>query len=138
MCDFCVIIIYKKGGNALNKRISEIRKNNKLTQDEFAERIGLTKNFISLVETGNREPSDRTIKDICREFSVSERWLRTGEGQMMIKLDRNQEIASFTNDVMADMDESFRKRLFSALSKLNEKDWEVLEKIADELTESRD
>ena len=42
----------------------------------FAKKINLTKNYISLIETGNRVPSDRTISDICREFHVNEEWLR--------------------------------------------------------------
>lgn len=64
----------------MKTRIRQVRTDAKLNQDDFAARIGLSKNFVSLVETGGREPSDRTIKDICREFSVNETWLRTGEG----------------------------------------------------------
>lgn len=64
----------------MNKRIKKVRNKAGLNQEKFAERIGLTKNFISLIETGMRIPSDRTIKDICREFNVNEIWLRTGEG----------------------------------------------------------
>ncbi len=71
----------------MNKRILEIRKDAGKTQDVFAEKLGLTKNFISLIETGKREPSDRTIKDICREFNINEDWLRTGKGEMKKDID---------------------------------------------------
>ena len=70
----------------MNTRISSIRRSLNYKQDDFAEKLGLTKNFISLIETGKREPSDRTIKDICREFNVNEEWLRTGAGEMFIEI----------------------------------------------------
>lgn len=61
-------------------RIIHIRKNEGLSQEKFAERIGLSRNFINQVESGKKNVSDRTINDICREFSINEVWLRTGEG----------------------------------------------------------
>lgn len=59
-----------------------VRKQNKLNQEEFAERLNLSRNFINQVENGKRNLSDRTILDICREFNINEEWLRTGEGEM--------------------------------------------------------
>lgn len=66
----------------MNTRIRKIRKKYQLTQDAFANKLSLTRNYISLIEKGDRTPSDRTISDICREFNVNESWLRTGNGQM--------------------------------------------------------
>lgn len=71
-----------KGGTILNTRIRKIRKKYQLTQDAFANKLSLTRNYISLIEKGDRTPSDRTISDICREFNVNESWLRTGKGLM--------------------------------------------------------
>jgi len=68
----------------LNDRIKQVRKALNLTQTDFANRLNLTRNFIFLVEKGERQPSDRTISDICREFNVNEDWLRTGEGEPFI------------------------------------------------------
>ena len=64
----------------LKDRIRQARTGAGLTQPELAEKIGLTKNFVSLIENGQRSPSDRTISDISRVCLVSEEWLRTGEG----------------------------------------------------------
>ena len=69
----------------MNTRIKNVRKESGLTQDAFAERLSLTRNYISLMEKGDRVPSDRTISDICREFSISEKWLRYNEGDMKIE-----------------------------------------------------
>lgn len=115
----------------MNLRIKEIRKNANVNQDTFAEKIGLTKNFVSLIETGGRVPSDRTIKDICRIFSVNEEWLRNGTGEMYLPKTKEQELGDFIGDVMADLDESFRKRLVLALSKLTPEQWDLLEQIVD-------
>lgn len=118
----------------MKDRILEVRKRAKLTQDAFSERLNLSKNFVWMLEKGERVPSDRTVSDICREFNVNEEWLRTGKGEPTIKRTRNQEIQDFANDVMEEIDESFRKRFIRALSKLNESDWETIEKIALELS----
>lgn len=69
----------------MKDQVRALRKSLNLSQGEFAESIGLTKNYISLVETGKRSLADRTIRDICRIYSVNEHWLRTGEGEPYIK-----------------------------------------------------
>lgn len=63
----------------MNTRIKQIREYKGLSQAEFAEMLNLKRNSISLIEVGKRNPSDRTILDICNTFNVSEKWLRTGE-----------------------------------------------------------
>ena len=66
----------------MRDRIGKVRENEKKSQEEFGAILGVTKSTISLLETKKREPSDRLIRDICREFSISETWLRTGDGTM--------------------------------------------------------
>lgn len=63
-------------------RIALVRKDAGLNQEAFAERIGVTKSAISGYETGRREPTDQTIKSICREFGINETWMRSGVGEM--------------------------------------------------------
>ena len=64
----------------IGERIKEVRKNEKLTQQEFADRLNLKRNTVGSYEVNVVEPSDRTIKDICDKFGVREEWLRTGDG----------------------------------------------------------
>ena len=66
----------------LGERIKKVRREVDLTQQKFCERIGFKQNSISLIESGKRNISDQAIKSICREFNVSDVWLRTGEGDM--------------------------------------------------------
>ena len=66
----------------MNERIKKLRKALDLTQQEFASRIGSVQNTITGYETGRRVPSNQVLSLICREFNVSEEWLRTGIGEM--------------------------------------------------------
>lgn len=119
----------------MKDRIKEVRKSEKLTQQEFADRLGVKQNTVASYEMGRIGISDAVVTSICREFSVSDVWLRTGQGEMRKSLTRNQEISAFANELMEEVDDTFKKRLIIALSKLNEKDWETIEKIADALKE---
>lgn len=66
----------------IGKRIRQVRKTQDLTQQKFAEFLGMKQNTIATYEMGRANPSDPTIKSICREFGINEEWLRTGMGEM--------------------------------------------------------
>ena len=68
----------------MNERLKKLRKALDLTQQEFADRIGVKRNTIATYEIGRNTPLDAVIASICREFNVSETWLRTGEGEMFL------------------------------------------------------
>ena len=113
----------------LNERIAQTRKTSGLTQETFGARIGgLSRNYVWMLEKGERIPSDRTIADICREFDVSEEWLRTGTGPMFVEKTRDEELAEFFGHVLARDD--FKQRLLAALSRLDESEWSMLEQVA--------
>lgn len=65
-----------------NQRIRKLRRELDLTQQEFAERIGVSRANIGKYETGISEPSAAVLSLICREFDVREEWIRNGEGEM--------------------------------------------------------
>ena len=117
----------------INNRIKEIRKSLDMTQQTFGEKVGLSRNYIAMIEIGERVPSDRTLKDICREYSVNEYWLRTGNGEMFVEQSMEEEIAAFARKIINYGSESFQARFISALSKLDEPGWEVLKQIADNM-----
>lgn len=117
----------------IGERIRHLRKNElKMTQDDFASKIDISRSNIGNIEIGRIAVTERTIASICREFNVNEEWLRTGEGEMFVPLTKNQLITEFAADLVME-DNTFKKRLFEALAKLNESEWEVLEKLADSL-----
>lgn len=112
-------------------RIKLVRQKEGLTQEQFAGRIGLSRNFVAKIEIGNRVPSDRTIADICREFGVSETWLRTGVGDPYEVRTREEEMGDLLGSLMKDSPESFRSRLITALLRFDPdgSEWQVLENI---------
>lgn len=113
----------------MKDRIKKIRKELDLTQQEFADRIGIKRGGVANYEIGRNEPADSVISLICREFNVNEQWLRDGTGEMFIEQTRDEQIASFVGSIQASADDSFKKRFISMLSALDESEWEVLEKM---------
>lgn len=77
----------------MNYRLKELRVHLNLTQQEFADRIGVTRSNIAGYETGKRSPSDAAVSLICKEFGVNEIWLRTGGGEMFTKLSEDDEFS---------------------------------------------
>lgn len=67
----------------MKDRIRKLRRHLDMTQEEFAERIGVKRNTVAQYETGRNIPIDTVLFLICKEFNVNERWLRTGEGEMI-------------------------------------------------------
>lgn len=120
----------------MNERISLIRKESGLTQEEFGAKVGgLSRNYIWMIEKGDRVPSDRTISDICREFNVNEEWLRTGEGEMSQPKSRNEELFEFAAKVAEGDPGSIQAQLLSVMSRLSDEQWEVLAQVAREFAE---
>lgn len=66
----------------MNERIKELRKALGLTQQDFADKLGIKRGTISNYEIGRNIPIDAVISLICREFNVNETWLRDGSGDM--------------------------------------------------------
>lgn len=119
----------------MKERIVQIRKTNNLSQAKFAEKLKLSRNFIGLVESGDRNLSDRSISDICREFGINETWLRTGEGEMSAPLSREQEIASLAVD-MFNNDDAFKTTLLKLIIQMDEKQMQLLKDMALKLAET--
>ena len=113
----------------MNDRIKELRKELGLSGEKFGEKIGVKKAAISKIESGVVGLSDSNILAICREFNVNEEWLRTGTGEMFKDMTLDEEIISFIGDIQWDASNTFKKRFISAIAKLNEEEWKVLEKI---------
>ena len=114
----------------MNERLKFLRKELlKMTMEEFGKHLGVGKSAISDIENGRNNLSSQMLKSICREYGVQEEWLRDGTGEPFGAQTRNEEILMFANKVMAEEDDSFKKRLVNALSELKESEWEVLEQI---------
>ena len=66
------------------ERVKELRKALNYTLDKFGGKLGVQKSAISKIEKGENNLTDQMLLSMCREFNVSEEWLRTGDGEMFI------------------------------------------------------
>lgn len=122
----------------MTERIKEIRRAVGCTQQEFADRLGLKRNTIATYEIGKAVPSDRTISDICREFRVSEVWLRTGEGEMFLRQTEAEQLAEITTRMELDQDDPFISMITSAVKsyyRLSETEKAAISKLVDGMIE---
>lgn len=117
----------------MNKRIKMVRKNANLTLEKFGERIGITASACSTIENGKNGASDQTIRSICREFNVSETWLRTGEGEMYNKLDDDAELNYIMESIGAS--DPTIVRILRAYWHLTETDKAAVRKLVDNIVE---
>lgn len=116
----------------MNNRIKEIRKSLNIgSQQDFAERLGISVSNVSSYESGRRNPSDAAIKLICEKCFVREEWLRYGKGEMLIPERKNDEISKLLGDVVKKNDDNFKYRLINALAKLDDDGWDKLEELVD-------
>lgn len=122
----------------LGNRIKKLRKELDLTQQELGKRIGIKPNSISLIESGNRNASEQVILAICREFNVSEAWLRTGEGEMFVQRSEEDELAAAVERLITGESAEFKRRLVNALSTLKDEHWLLLEQKLKEIVGMRD
>ena len=70
--------------NTLQERIKLLRKRLDLNQEGFAEKIGLKRSALSLIEIGKNPLTEQNITLICLTFNVSRDWLVSGEGAMFV------------------------------------------------------
>lgn len=113
----------------MGERVRELRKTLGLSGEKFGEKIGLKRNSLSQIETGKNNLSEQSILAICREFNVNEEWLRYGTGEMFKDMSLDEEIISFIGEIQWDASSTFKKRFISAIAKLSDEEWKVLEKI---------
>ncbi len=112
----------------MNERIKDLRKYLKLTQQEFADKIGISRGNIAAYEVAKNAPSNAVISLICKTFNVNESWLRTGQGKMIIESGRNEEITAWASKItQGDYSNKFVPEFAHMLTQLTEKDWERIE-----------
>lgn len=103
----------------MNERIKALRTALGISQDAFAEKLTLSRNYVWMVEKGERNLSERSILDICRIYNVSEEWLRTGAGEMFKPKDRESEIADIVAEMFKSEGEDFRLQLVKLLYEMD-------------------
>lgn len=116
--------------NDENKRIKEVRLAMNLTMEKFGEKIGMKRNSLSQVENGINSVSNQLRAAVCREFNVNESWLRTGEGEMFVSKSNEDLLMGFAESLTKIDDSDFKKKLVTAIAKMDDETWEAFKKLA--------
>ena len=119
----------------MKTRISLVVEKSGLTKTGFAKRINVSQGLVSQICSGITTPSDRTISDICREFRVSEKWLRTGEGQMEIAETQRDKLNHFFADVLTTAPDE-RSAFIAALDDLPAEFWPLVAQLVREYADN--
>ena len=120
---------------SINENIKKLREDYlDMSRETFAQEINLKRTAIYLIETGQRNPSDRTINDICEKFNINKEWLLTGEGEMYKPEPQIDELEYLMGkfSINANEDET-RTKIIKALLKLDDNGWRVIEGLVDEI-----
>lgn len=114
----------------INDRVHELRKNVlALTLEEFGKRLGVQKSAISKIETGKVAVSDQMFKFICREFHISETWLRDGIGDPFEDRPNDDVIREFVDRSLAEQPPSVRRWVLSMLTEFSDGWWDEIEDV---------
>lgn len=117
----------------IGERVKTLRKELGLTLEKFGAPLGVQRSALSMIENDKSGIGDRTILLICREYGVSEEWLRDGIGEMFVPVTQNEKIARFAGELMKDETPEFRRQLVEILADLNDEQWDALADFAEKL-----
>lgn len=119
----------------MNNRIKMIRKELGFSQEEFGKILGLSKSGVSEIEAGRRSVTEQHIIMLknYKKNPINENWLRFGEGEMFLPIDRQKELANLTVDLLMEESESFKNRFISLLARMSDEEWALLENMVNKL-----
>ena len=120
----------------MNSNIKALRKQLKMSQEQFGSKIGISGSAVSLLESGDRNITNQNILAIANAFGVSETWLRTGEGEMFPPKSVDDELSAFVASLIRE-DDAFKKAVVSALSRFTSAEWQALDSMLDKLSEAK-
>lgn len=116
---------------SIESRIRDVRKHFNLTQSEFADQLGVTRNVISMYELSHVAPPPIFLDHLCMKYGVDPIWMETGEGEMFHKPSEAERFAELAAKIQSDPNE-FKKRVFYALSLMSDEGWAAFQQAWEE------
>ena len=71
-------------------RVKLVRDALHLSQREFGEKLGVSRDVISNIEYGRVPPKPLLLQHLCQIYKVNEHWLHTGDGEMFDEYPRTK------------------------------------------------
>lgn len=121
---------------SINSRVKEVRMACDLTQKQFGSRITLAQTYLSQIEKGDRDVTEKILKLICLEFNVNENWLRTGKGQMFNEVLEEDDLSRIFAELSISNDE-FAKRFLRTYWGLSKESKSIISNFIDMLAEKK-
>ena len=103
----------------MKDRLKQLRQELGLNQEEFAKALKIGRSTIANYEAGTRAPISSVISLICKNWNVNETWLSTGEGEMFIEEDPEDELLRLANELAQDTSAEMKRRLVTAMLRLS-------------------
>lgn len=132
----------KNERNPIHERISQafylLKKDNKMTQESFGEKAGLSKSMIINMLYDRIEPNERNIKRLCNAHHINLHWVMTGEGKMFEQLTEDEELACMLGELLSDEEPTFKKRFIKAFLELTPEQIEIFENFVMKLADQRE
>lgn len=122
---------------SIASRTKELRKSLGLTQQAFADRLGITRGAVSKYDIDATDPSDAVISLICREFNVREAWLRDGDGDMLEQRTRREDIALYLGKVSSGKASELEELILDLMAETTADEWLALAARLRRITERR-
>lgn len=97
----------------MKDRIRELRKQKKLSQAAFGEKLGVSRDVINNIELGRVEPKEILIRHLCEAFHLNDQWLRTGEGEMYTANTEKELFTEMLADALKNDNEDVRELIMS-------------------------
>jgi len=114
------------------ERIKQLRDMLNKSQAVFGDSIGVSRDVINNLERAKKpvEPNRLILERICEVYNVNREWLDTGTGEMFRDTSREEAIAQFVGEALADESDKFKANFISILAELDEDGWNTLKKAA--------
>ena len=113
-----------------------MRKALGVTQQELADAVKCSVGVVTNIEYGRSTPNAMCIAAICDRYGISEKWLRSGEGEMFRSVSRDEEVTKFFMETLSG-DDSFKKAFITALSQVDDNGWRLIKDFAEKLYEEQ-
>ena len=111
----------------IHERLKYLREQLNLTTRAFGAAINMSGGAITNMEKGTRNVTERTIRDVCREYNVNPDWLINGVEPMFedvtSELDIDEDVKQLAKQysLLSDTDRELVKRMINSLAEKIEK-----------------
>lgn len=101
---------------SINQRVKQVRQSLNLSQAKFAQALSISNGYIAGIELGHNHVNDRIVKLICFTYSVSEHWLKTGEGEMFYE--KPNQLLELASSVFKELKPEYQEYILKQINQL--------------------